>query len=99
MTYKITANFPKEEIFGLRNTMRKTSIDVPAYIAEGCGKSNDAEFARSMSAAFGFLYRLEYYALMARDLEFLPAEIYTTYQDKIVEVRMVMSGFNRRLIS
>jgi four helix bundle protein len=33
-TYQITAEFPKEELFGLRNTLRKTSVDIPGFIAE-----------------------------------------------------------------
>jgi len=37
-TYTITADFPKEEMFGLRNTLRKTSVDIPACIAEGCAR-------------------------------------------------------------
>ena len=61
-TYRITADFPKDEVFGLRNSLRKIAVDIPAYIAEGCGKANDAEFSRSMSAALGFANRLEYYA-------------------------------------
>ncbi|HQU93424.1 MAG TPA: four helix bundle protein [Pyrinomonadaceae bacterium] len=34
-TYRITADFPKEELFGLRNTLRKTGVDIPALVAEG----------------------------------------------------------------
>ena len=66
-TYRITNDFPRDEVFGLRNMMRRTSIDIPAYIAEGAVKPNDTEFARSISAALGFANRLEYYALMAHD--------------------------------
>lgn len=96
-TYRITNDFPRDEVFGLRNMMRKISIDIPAYIAEGAAKPNDAEFARCVSAALGFANRLEYYALMAHDLQFLDSENYRVYENDLVEVKKMMGGFNKRL--
>jgi four helix bundle protein len=98
-TYRVTNDFPRDELFGLRNMMRKTSIDVPAYIAEGSSKSSDAEFAKSLSAALGFANRLEYYALMAHDLKFLDENLYEAYASELTEVKKMLAGFNRRLSS
>lgn len=97
-TYRITNNFPKDEIFGLRHVMRKTSIDIPGYLAESSIKSDDSEAARCVSAALGFANRLEYYALMARDLGFLTAEIHGPYENEIIEVKKMMGSFKRRLL-
>ena len=96
-TYRVTADFPKEELFGLRNTLRKTSVDIPACIAEGCAKPNDAEFGRLIATSITLGNRLEYYALMARDLKMLNHAVHTEYLDRIVEVRKMLSGFNRSL--
>lgn len=96
-TYRITAEFPREEVFGLRNSMRKTSVDIPAYIAEGCGKANDVEFAKSLSAALGFANRLEYYSLIARDLEMLNAVNHGVHESSTIEVKKLINGFNRKL--
>ena len=96
-TYRVTNDFPRDEVFGLRNMMRKVSVDIPAYIAEGAAKPSDAEFARSVSAALGFANRLEYYALMSRDLEFLESEIHNRYERDLIELKKMMGGFNRRL--
>ena len=96
-TYEITADFPKEELFGLRNTLRKTAVDIPAYIAEGTAKPNDVEFGRSVSIALALGNRLEYFALVARDLTLLNETVHADYTNRIVEVRKMLSGFNRRL--
>jgi len=96
-TYRVTNHFPRDEVFGLRNMMRKASIDIPAYIAEGTSKPTDIEFARSISAALGFANRLQYYALMARDLGFLTSDIYEPYEPNLIEVKKMMDGFSRRL--
>ena len=96
-TYEITADFPKEELFGLRNTLRKTSVDIPGFVAEGCGKTNDQEFGKLVNMAIGLNNRLEYYALVAKDLHLLNEAIHKDYTDRIIEVRKMLSGFNQRL--
>ncbi|MEO8649920.1 MAG: four helix bundle protein [Acidobacteriota bacterium] len=97
LSYQITADFPKDEIFGLRHSMRKSATDIPSFIAEGCGKPNDSEFARSIAAAVAVTFRLEYQALMARDLTFINSETHDSFAAELVEVRKMLSGFNRRL--
>ena len=96
--YRITAEFPKEELFGLRNTLRKTSVDIPALIAEGCAKENNSEFSRSIAHAIALANRMEYYALVARDLALIGEVIHAEFTDRIIEVRKMLSGFNQRLV-
>ena len=97
-TYRITADFPKEELFGLRNTLRKTSVDVPALIAEGCSRENNSEFSRAVSNAIALANRMEYYALVARDLKLIGEVVHNEYSEHIVEVRKMLSGLNQRLV-
>lgn len=97
LIYKLTLDFPREELFGLRNSLRKMAVDVPAYIAEGCGKPTNAEFAKSLYAALGFLNRLEYYALLAFDPGMFKEADYKAVNDEILEVKRMLHGFNQRL--
>ena len=97
LTYKLTADFPKEEMFGLKSSLRRVSVDIPAYIAEGSMKPNDAEFGRSLSAALGFANRLEYYALLARDLQFFGSANHSEYEAAIIEVKKMLNKFGSQL--
>lgn len=97
LTYELTADFPRDELFGLRHSMRKSAVDIPAYIAEGSGKQNDADFSRSIATAQSISSRLEYYALMAFDLKMLSEESYNKLNDNLVEVKKMLGGFGRRL--
>ena len=96
--YTITADFPKEELFGLRNTLRKTCVDIPALIAEGCAKESNSEFSRTIANSIALANRMEYYALVAKDLRLLNDAVHLEYTDKIIEVRKMLSGFNQRLV-
>lgn len=97
LIYEQTADFPRDELFGLRTQLRKTSVDIAGYIAEGSGKPNDEDFARTIGIALGNTNRLEYSALVASDLGLLPEAEYAKLNDRIVEVSKMLSSFWQRL--
>ena len=97
LTYRLTTDFPRDEAFGLRHSLRKTSVDIPGYIAEGCGKTDDAEFSRAVGVALAYANRLEYYALLSHDLTMLGEAQHAEYSERIVEVKKMLSKFNQRL--
>ena len=72
--YRCTRNFPREETYGIVGQLRRCSASVAANIAEGCGRSGNAEFGRFLTMAMGSASELEYFLLLARDLEYLAAE-------------------------
>lgn len=91
LTHRITADFPRDETFGLRSSLRRISVDIPSAIAEGCSKRNDEEFARFLSNALGLGNRLEYQALLSHDLSMLGTETHTTYELAIIEVKKMLN--------
>lgn len=38
--YSITKSFPKEEIYGLTNQIRRSAVSIPSNIAEGFGRNS-----------------------------------------------------------
>jgi four helix bundle protein len=61
--YKATADFPKDEQYGLTSQIRRACSSIPANIAEGCGREGDVEFGRFLQIAMGSAYELEYHIL------------------------------------
>jgi four helix bundle protein len=51
--YRTTANFPRDEIYGLRSQILRCSVSIGANIAEGCGKRGNNEFQRFLQIAAG----------------------------------------------
>ncbi|MGB8374389.1 MAG: four helix bundle protein, partial [Salegentibacter sp.] len=50
-TYMLSANFPKEEKFGLTSQIRRSAVSVPSNIAEGAGRNTKGEFRNFLSIA------------------------------------------------
>ena len=69
--YRATRKFPKEERFGLVDQLRRAGVSVGSNIAEGCGRNNNGDFARSLSIALGSANELLYLLILSTDLDFL----------------------------
>ena len=52
-TYSATRKFPREEIFGLTNQLRRASVSIPSNIAEGNGRITKGEFIQFLGIARG----------------------------------------------
>ncbi len=68
--YRITAGFPKEELFGLTSQMRRSAVSVPANIAEGFKRKGKRDKARFMNIAQASLEETRYYFILAEQLQF-----------------------------
>ncbi len=68
MIYATTANFQKEETYGLTSQMRRAAVSVPSNIAEGAAHGGTCEFVQFLTMARGSLSELETQILIAREL-------------------------------
>ncbi|MGD0828906.1 MAG: four helix bundle protein [Desulfobaccales bacterium] len=69
--YKITASFPREELYGLINQLRRSCASIPANISEDRGSNGEADFSRFLRIAMGSATELDYHLLLSHDLEFI----------------------------
>jgi len=69
--YKITKTFPRHEIYGLTQQVRKAAISLPSNIAEGYGRKHKAEYQQFLSIAYASLLELEIQYLLSLDLSYI----------------------------
>jgi four helix bundle protein len=96
-TYRLTAGFPKDELYGLTSQMRRAAASIPTNIAEGCGRGSDADFARFLQIALGSASELEYQLILARDLGYVIPERHAALEGSVTEVKRMLTAFLQRL--
>ena len=69
--YVITKNFPKEELYGLTNQLRRASVSIPSNIAEGAARQSDKEMIQFLYVALGSLSEVETQSIIAIELEYI----------------------------
>lgn len=76
--YKVTGNFPKEELFGLSSQLRRSAVSISSNIAEGGARHSNKEFLQFLYVALGSLSELETQCLIAQRLKLLNDETVLT---------------------
>jgi len=69
--YKISKSFPKDEIYGLSQQIKRAAVTMPSNIAEGYGRQYNKEYKQFLSIAYGSLCELETQYLLAIDLNYI----------------------------
>jgi four helix bundle protein len=96
--YKLTANFPKHEIFGMVSQIRRAGSSIGANIAEGRGRStSNGEFQRFLPMAMGSASELENHLLLAKDLQFLEGPTHRTVELKVIETKKMLAALIKKV--
>jgi len=90
--YQATTRFPRHELFGLTSQMRRCSVSIGANIAEGCGKRGNNEFQRFLVIASGSASELDYELLLAKDLEYLDPQAYSSLHADLSRMRRMLAA-------
>jgi four helix bundle protein len=91
-TYRATAGFPKDELFGLTSQLRRAAVSIPSNIAEGQGRLSEKEFRYFLGQARGSLMEVETQMQIAENLGYLPKERTAALLHSCAEVGRILNG-------
>lgn len=95
--YRATVAFPKTEMYGLASQVRRSSVSIPANLAEGCCRVSDSDFARFVQIALGSASETQYHLLLARDLDYLKELQYESMHHQTEEIKRMLSALMKTL--
>jgi four helix bundle protein len=90
--YKLTKDFPREEIYGLSSQIRRAAVSVPSNIAEGHGRLGTGEYRQFLGIARGSNFELQTQLEIARALEFGSSKLLDEAEGLSLEVGKMISG-------
>jgi len=91
-TYRATAGFPKDELFGLTSQLRHAAVSIPSNIAEGQGRLAEKEFRYFLGQARCSLMEVETQLQIAENLGYLQKEQTASLFQKCAEVGRILNG-------
>ena len=95
--YEIIKRFPREELYGLSDQIKRSAVSVPSNIAEGQSRQHTAEFRQFLYIALGSLAELDTQLIIAYKLGYIDSNGSDLYNAKIIELRKMISVLTSKL--
>lgn len=90
--YKLTEDFPKNEIFGLTSQIRRAAVSVPSNISEGHSRRSSLDYLQFLKISRGSLAELETQLLISKNLRYVSEENYVNFDEKIIELSKMLNA-------
>lgn len=90
--FKLTANFPKSEQFGIVNQLRRASSGIPANIAEGFGRKSIKEKVQFYNIAYGSLLEVKSFLYLCEKLDYIDIATLTKLLDDITILQKMINA-------
>lgn len=91
--YKLTKDFPKEELYGLTSQLRRAAVSISSNIAEGFKRDTSKDKRRFYSIALGSLAEAESQLTIAERLYYIKHDAYKTILNAISELEKMLHKF------
>ena len=95
LLYKLTTNFPKNEIYGLTNQMRRAAVSIPSNIAEGAARKSNKEYIQFLYIALGSAAELETQLIVSKNLNFIDDKSFDLLIKERDEIAQMLFGLIR----
>jgi four helix bundle protein len=93
--YEVSADFPKEERYGLTSQLRSCAVSIPSNISEGAGRSTNKQFKRFLEFSMGSANEAQTQIELASRVKYLQKEIADSLVDEALQIyKMILSFYN-----
>ncbi|WP_018249165.1 four helix bundle protein [Orenia marismortui] len=91
--YQITADFPKEERYGLTDQFRRAVVSIPNNIVEGKGRKTNKELLKFAYISRGSLEEVKYLLILSKDLGYIEDKSYNHLFKQTNLIGKLLNGF------
>jgi len=93
--YKVSANFPREEKYGLIAQIRSCAVSVPSNISEGGGRATNKQFKHFLEISMGSINELQTQIELANRFSYLSRDVYEEIIDEGLQIyKMILAFYN-----
>ncbi len=95
--YKATESFPKNEVYGVVNQMRRAAVSIPSNIAEGAGRQTRKEFIQFLYTSRGSLSELDTQLELSKRFGYIQAGQLSMLDADMVQIDKMLNGLIKQL--
>ena len=95
--YRLTKNFPRQELFAMTSQIRRASISITSNIAEGSGRNSDKDFAHFLEQSYGSLIEVASIHYLALDEGYVKESDLEPLFDELEKLAKRIAALNRSL--
>ncbi len=95
--YRVTRDFPQEELYGLTSQIRRSAVSIPSNIAEGYGRNSQKDYIRFLQIANGSLFELQTQLEIASHLGFVSNPDFEELTEKTREIERMLGSLIRKV--
>ena len=94
--YKVTAKYPKDELFGLTSQTRIAAISISANIAEGAARKSLTERKRFFEISRSSLVEVDTHVEIAKELIYISEKVLSELDNDLNELFAKLSNFIKK---
>ena len=95
--YRLTADFPAAERFGLTVQLRRAAVSIASNIAEGYGRATTGEYRLFLGHARGSNCELQTQLILARKLSFAPEAAFDQAESLSADISRLLIAIMKNL--
>jgi four helix bundle protein len=95
--YRVTRDFPREEMYCMVGQLRRAAISIPSNIAEGSARRNTREYIQFLYVSLGSAAEIETQITISINLGYLMQEKSRGIQAELEEIIRMLAGLIKSL--
>ena len=95
--YRVVAELPDNERYGLTSQIKRCTVSIASNIAEGAGRNSNKEFKHFLGIANGSSYELHTQLILAYELNLIEKNKIEDILNLIIEIQKMIYSFQKSL--
>ena len=95
--YKLTEIFPKKEMFGLIDQLRRAAVSIASNIAEGKQRNTRKEYLQFLHVAYGSCAEVYTQLFIAKNLNYIDEKNFLKITEELIVIEKMLSSLIKKL--
>ena len=97
--YKLTSNFPSNEVYGISSQIKRSASSIATNIAEGTSRNTNKDKAHFLTISYSSAMETLNHLIIAKELQYLSCEDYVSCRERIEKIGNQINSLKKYYLS